>query len=276
MIIVGVLLGVAVALIHNKENLQGRYPDRDVIRATVLSLLLIPNFVSGHLGNFIFPLNRVMWSLFFEMVANLVYATFARQMSKTVLAVASLAGLAGIVVIGPLGGPVTGDFLTGFPRVLFGFCAGALIYELWSENRLPKLSLGILPLAVAVLAIANYPIEVRGLAFIPVAALFAIVLILGANASPGPRERRLCSVLGRISYPIYLIHIPILYIAAGVAKDVLRSTPKGFVYVLVVAAVLVTCTVAAYLLNILYEIPVRRWLGSVLLKPRLAIREATS
>jgi peptidoglycan/LPS O-acetylase OafA/YrhL len=253
-----------------------RYPDRDVIRATVLALLLIPNFASGHLGHFIFPLNRVMWSLFFEFVANLVYATFARHMSKGVLAAAALVGLAGTVAIGPLGGPVTGDFLTGFPRILFGFCAGALIYELWSDNRLPKVSLGILPLAVVILAIANYPIEVRGLAFIPVAFLFSIVLILGANASPGPGERRLCSFLGRISYPIYLIHVPILYIAAGAAKDVLRSTPKGFAYVLVVAAVLVICTLTAYLLEILYETPVRQWLGPVLLKPRVAIRAATS
>jgi hypothetical protein len=33
---------------------------------------------------------------------------------------------------------------------------------------------------------------------------------------------------------------------------------------------------AGYLLNVLYERPVRRWLGPLLLKPRLAIRAATS
>jgi peptidoglycan/LPS O-acetylase OafA/YrhL len=262
MIIFGLLLGVGVALMHNSVNREHSYPGSHIAELTLLSMFLIPYLHPTEVAKGIFPLDIPLWSLFFELVANFAYALFARQMSKGILSLLTVTGLVVTVALGPPGGAWPSDFFLGFPRVTFGFFAGALLYELWAEKRLPKVSLGLLPLSIIIVAIANYPNFLRGPAFICVTAIFSTVVILGANAMPSPRSVRIGTFLGVISYPIYLTHHSLLYIVTGAAKSIF---PRGPYLATVLAAMLIT-TCVSYASVRLYETPVRKALGRLLLQ----------
>lgn len=98
-----------------------------------LSLLLIPRFIDGAgPSKLLFPLNVVIWSLFFELVANIVWAAGVRWLTSfriVLLLVAS--GLVFAVLIGldgsaDFGSSAGGGFWAGFFRVGYSFTAGLL------------------------------------------------------------------------------------------------------------------------------------------------------
>jgi peptidoglycan/LPS O-acetylase OafA/YrhL len=89
---------------------------------------------------FPFPADPPAWSLFFEIVASAAFLVLARLSRKgliaTVIACYVLFIVAGLYlareyhVIGILaGGWDSATFLGGFPRVIFGFAMGMLLYE---------------------------------------------------------------------------------------------------------------------------------------------------
>jgi peptidoglycan/LPS O-acetylase OafA/YrhL len=266
MIIFGLLLGVGVALMHNSINREHSYPGSHIAELTLLSMFLIPYLHHTEIGHGIYPLDVPLWSPFFELVANFTYALFARYMSKGILSLLTVTGLAVTLALGPPGGAWPSDFLLGFPRVTFGFFAGALLYELWVEQRLPKISLGLLPLSIIIVAIASYPNFFRGPGFVCVVAIFSTVVILGANATPSPRSVRICAFLGVISYPIYLTHQSLLYIVTGVAKSVHPPPLQGGPYLATVLAAMLITTCVSYASVRLYETPARKVLGRLLLQ----------
>jgi peptidoglycan/LPS O-acetylase OafA/YrhL len=266
MILFGLLLGVGVALMHNSANREHSYPGSHIAELTLLSMFLIPYLHHTEVAKGIYPLDIPLWSLFFELVANFAYALFARHMSKGILFPLTVTGLVVTVALGPLGGAWPSDFFLGFPRVTFGFFAGALLYELWAEERLPKISLGLLPLSIVIVAIANYPNYLGGPTFILVAAIFSAVVILGANAMPSARSVRICTFLGAISYPVYLTHHSLLYIITGVAKSLFPSPLQGGPYLVTVLAAMLITTCVSYASVRLYETPARKALGRRLLQ----------
>ncbi|PSJ40817.1 acyltransferase family protein [Allosphingosinicella deserti] len=180
--------------------------------------LLIPDFSTPAL----FPLNEVLWSLFFEIVINGAHAACARKLttSKLVIAVA-LAGLAFLAATWIHSGPGVGwgrdSFFGGFARVAWGYGIGLLIYRLTSSNTL------VLPAWPAA-----FPVFVLGIfllapnsGFGALRVLFAVFLLfpvmaaLSTNAVVPKSLAGLAAWLGAVSYPLYAVHYPILKLAAS-------------------------------------------------------------
>jgi peptidoglycan/LPS O-acetylase OafA/YrhL len=75
---------------------------------------------------------------------------------------------------------------------------------------------------------------------------------------------RVCNLLGNLSYPVYILHVPILAVTLGashalLAVDLARYQPwGGVVFVTVIA-------MAAILTDRAYDVPFRRWLTRRLL-----------
>jgi peptidoglycan/LPS O-acetylase OafA/YrhL len=103
----------------------------------VLNLLMLPSpsmFDPTNLD--LFPLNFTYWSLFLELVANMVYAAVASRLSNRGLAGIILLGFAGLIAAGLTtgsldNGTVRATVLGGVARVTFGFFAGVGLYRLW-------------------------------------------------------------------------------------------------------------------------------------------------
>lgn len=267
MYLAGMAIGLGLALLGLVRGWEG--PGwADVATVTAFSLLFLPtpsillvNFGRGAL----YPFNGPAWSLFFELVANLVYALIARFLTWRVLGVILVIGAATVMFtawrLDGVGGPgwLWGHFDAGLSRVMFDFFAGVAIYRLRERMTLPALPWWLAVIAfVAVIAVqvpagwrAVYDIA-AGLVIMPVlVALVCGTQVTGAVA-------KVCGVLGLLSYGVYVLHVPIfsaLQIAAVVAHVPLPEGPALAILVAVLAGA------GAWVGHYVYDQPLRKWLS---------------
>lgn len=233
--------------------------------AFILNLLLIPFLHrASPIDNDVFPLNGVVWSMFFEVVANLLYAAIGHRWGVGVLAgivlvcLGALIGLAGSE--GDLGGTNRDNFLLGFARAFFSFFAGVLIYRL--RDRTPALA--IPPWASAIVLVGLFSIPRRGpvpellLQIGMIVVIFPLLIIGSLSVQPTGAVAWLCRTGGALSYPLYGVHWPLLVMIpkAVVGANVLWSV-RGFP---IYAALAVASIAIAWLVLRYYDGQVRAWL----------------
>lgn len=213
----GAMFGVAKAVLNlpGADNLAG------VASATILGLLLVPMFWGAHESYLdrVFPLNGPAWSLFFEVFANLVWASVARWLStRLLICVAALSGallLLGGLKLGHLDfGAHTATFWLGFPRVFFSFTLGLLIYRLHSSQR-SRLKSPIWIAAIPLLLALSAPVHPWQVVFEAVAVAVIFPLIVLASAAQPEAEGAAGAAWrfsGDISYPLYALHAPLWFL----------------------------------------------------------------
>lgn len=250
--------------------------------ATLMNALLIPATPGVEIRGVteMFPLNGPSWSLFFEYIGNVLYALFIRRLpTGALLALVLLAagGLAAFAILGPLGDICVGFALTGENilggslRLLFSFSAGLLLFRLFKPARI-RGAFWICSLAVvALLAVprigGSEHLWMNGL-FDTLCAVvvFPLLVFLGASGRTTDKTTaRICKFLGDISYPLYMVHYPFIYLYYAWVKNenltFAQSLPGA-------AALVVGSILLAYLCLKLYDEPVRRFLTRYLLPGR--------
>lgn len=221
------------------------------------------------------PLNGPGWSLFYEYVANVLYALFVRRFSKTlltILVVLSAVALIHLAVTSPQGDIVGGWSLTleqmhvGLARVMFPFFAGLLLFR---TARLGHIKNAFLLCSILLTIVLCMPrvggadqIWLNGLYdALMVILVFPLIVFLGASGKiQNHTALKVCKFFGDISYPIYITHYPIIYIYTGwVANHQMKlqqAWPMGVL-------VLVSCISLAYVSLKYFDEPVRRWLKKI-------------
>ncbi|WP_430391767.1 acyltransferase family protein [Dyella sp. 20L07] len=220
------------------------------------------------------PLNGPAWSLFFEYVANILYAVGLRKVSNRVLVI--LAGFAALflmqlAVFGKRGDLIGGWSLEpeqlhiGFARLLFPFLAGMLLMRLGKRLHVKHAfmvsgALLVIALAVPRLGGADH-LWINGLyESLCIIVIFPLVVAIGAGGSlHKPVGRRVATWLGDISYPLYITHYGLIYIyTQWISKhDASPLVSKG-----VGALVFVGTVAIAFVCLKYYDEPVRKWLQS--------------
>lgn len=218
------------------------------------------------------PLDGPAWSLFFEYIANILYAVWLRKISTRWLSV--LTGLSAILLIHMLvtgeGDAIGGWALNGaqlhigFARLLFPFLAGMLLMRSGKRIHLRHgfYLCGVLLLVCFALPRFGGPnhLWMNGLyeAFCIIAVFPVIVAIGAGNLKATDASNRLCRTLGDLSYPLYLTHYPLIYIYTGWITQSPRSLGEraGWGVLLWVTAVAI-----GYACLKLYDEPVRAWLS---------------
>lgn len=239
-------------------------------RAILSGVLLLPTltpFQTGAPGpttlNLVFPFNNPAWSLSLELAANVFFFLYRPRgwaLFATVL-VLTFAAAGYAVEANGFGGTGQATFFEGFPRVLFGFFAGFCLCRLWRAGRLDGLPrTAVAPVFLAV-AMTFAPHTVPSLLLVTmVVAPWIIALSLNDPASP--RLRSVFSWLGEASYPIYLLHYPMLNLAAlawNRAFGLPLDEPLPTAPALAVAAFVFALSLA---LSRFFDAPVRRWLSA--------------
>lgn len=225
------------------------------------------------------PLNGPGWSLFFEYIANVLYALGARKLSNAALAgLVALAGaaLVHLAVTSPAGDVVGGWSLNapqlriGFTRMLFPFFAGLLLSRVAPLAAVKHAFLWCSLLLVLVLAFprvggAGHP-WLNGLYdSLSIVLLFPLVVWLGASGQvAGAGASRICAFLGAISYPIYITHYPLIYIYTGWVSAHKVSLQQALPVTLLTFAAAIGL---AYACLKLYDEPVRQWLKRKFMAP---------
>ena len=177
------------------------------------------------------PLNGPCWSLYYEYIANILYALFIRRFSKKALAV--LVFLAACLTVyrgqtAPLGDMVGGWALTweqqyvGFVRLLYPFFGGLLLSRLGWLIRVKKRAFWYCSLIiVCMLSVPRLGGEehywMNGLyESFCILFLFPLIVSMGAGGKvTGSRSTAICKFLGDISYPIYITHYPLVLHSLG-------------------------------------------------------------
>ncbi len=223
LVILGVTMGLVSYLFDPFQGNLQNVPLGTVFGAFALGLLLLPAGPLPNRWTDTHPLNGPCWSLLQEYVGNVAYALVLRHLSSRALG--GIVIVAGIVLavcatrIGTLDQGSGFDTLWMAPvRLCFPFVTGLWIYRI--RDRLPRLQLGWLPLSAIMIAAIAAPIlpEAGGIKWnglyeaLCVILLFPAIIIAGRHSNAGPGMLGLCKASGRISYPLYITHFPILYV----------------------------------------------------------------
>lgn len=218
------------------------------------------------------PLNGPAWSLFFEYIANILYALFFRKFSNKVLGIFVLifAGmLVQYTVFGPKGDVIGGwsfnleQMYVGFTRLLYPFFAGVLLSRL---GKLIHIKGAFWVCSVLILVIFSIPrlgdensLWMNGLyESFCIILLFPLIVAIGAGGEiKNPLSLKICKALGDISYPIYIIHYPLIYWYTAWVFENKIPLKDGYV---IGIGVLISSIVIAILCLKFYDEPVRNWL----------------
>ncbi len=191
-----------------------------VVLATEVFMLPSP-VGSGSL----FPMNGPAWSLFFELVINGAFAVLLFRFRKSWLCAA--AGLGALLVIPSTlkaGGMNVGwewdTAIAGLGRVLYSFTIGILLYRAGVTTPRRRGWMMALPIAalVALLVLPVAPAWRLPFDLTVAWAASPLLLILGARWQAPKWLEKPCEILGDLSYPLYAVHFPLVFIAGFVAR----------------------------------------------------------
>jgi len=217
------------------------------------------------------PLNSVGWSLFFEYIANILYALWFRKFSKITLSV--VVGIAAIALahLAITNGDVSGGWTLnveqvriGFTRTMYPFFAGLLLSRIAKPTKIKNAFLWCSLLVAAVLYMpriggANH-FWMNGLyESICIIIVFPLIVYIGASGIiHTEREHKICRFLGDISYPLYLVHYPLVYFyVAWISNNKVTSLVEAWPYAVLI---LIGSIILAYISLKWYDEPVRKWL----------------
>lgn len=275
MVVMGVLIGLVVFICQGCMKWDGsQAPLLHVVLGTVLALLMLPSPLSTDLrGNTeMFPLNGPHWSLFFEYIGSLMYALLLRRLSTKALKIwvaVSAAAMLAMGLLGPDGSIAYGwssqpvNMLGGFLRMNFAYPAGLLLARLFREKKPSTVKLPIFLICTcALIAFLCFPSVGSANIWYEAACVmiaFPAIIWLGArgNVAEGFGLKAVKG-LGGISYPLYAIHYPFIYLYIGWIGS--GKHPFGPYEWCTPAAIAAICIAAAVLCLKFYDLPVRKWL----------------
>ena len=220
LVIIGSILGLLTFMFDPYSDLYAVYGFKETALIFITSVFLIPYPVVTERYFNLFNLNAPSWSLFWEYVANLLYATVLFKASKKVLPSLVLLAAIGVFYVGwnsgnLLGGWSGGTFFDGLARISFSFLMGMLIFR---ANLIIKNKLGLLVMCVLLMLAFLTPYNENWSWIIePIIVVFYFPLLvsLGAGASLVSKHQKINTLSGEISYPLYMTHYPFMWIFAN-------------------------------------------------------------
>ena len=281
LIVLGICIGVARLLLSYYFE-TGAW-DVSVVFQALKTLFLIPDsFVADDLVD-IYPINGPMWSLLFEIIAYLVFASVLYRLKTPPLIIVAAAFLPIVFLWITL--QTTGDtphlwtafvsreyvsagYIYGLARVLTGFTIGVLIFRLWrkysASKRLSKPAIVVFT-NLFFLAVILFVFSAEKERFGTLSTfLFYFLVLPGAIFSGTYIEvrgttRTVMKTLGEISYPIYIIHVPLMWSFNWVLRKLDFTLVNGSEAwnIVIVGPVLIAVSLLA---SRIYDMPLRRTL----------------
>ena len=287
MVIMGALIGTVTFCLQGCVQWDGTHVATSAIMwALLMTICFLPAYPGAPYevrGNGeMFPLNGPAWSLFFEYIGSLLYALTLHRLSTrqlsafTICAALAMCGWAvamadGSIATGWSSSPANAT--GGLLRMLYGYSMGLLMARLYHSRVTVAGSSGwSLPVCGLVLlllvCVPHFDVPHFNLLFQLLCVWIAFPLLVwrGAHGQVSALMASACNWLGRLSYPLYAIHYPFIYLYIHWINQ--GRMPFGCSDWTVAVALFVGCVVLALVIAVGYDEPVRRWLQRVLLRGR--------
>lgn len=283
MVVLSVLFGAVAYLIQGSVKWDGTpVPLSMLLLALGLGLFMIPVLPGAGAevrGNGeMFPLNGPSWSLFFEYIGSILYAVMLHRMGRKALtgvvalsaiglAACALGNMSGAYHIGLGWSMADGGWIGGFFRLSFSFGMGLLLQRSFKPRHI-RGAFWICSALIAALMACPYvggpEPAVSNAVYDLVCTLIifpAIVYIGACGATTDRFSTAVCETMGQLSYPVYIIHYPVMYLYyAWVWNNGLHFGQIWWVCALLFAGIALMAWGALKL----YDEPVRRWLTNKL------------
>lgn len=278
MIIIGSIIGAILFYFQNSQGLGWgsihEVPVWKMLLVMLIGFTLIPVGKGLDIRGWseMHPLNGPAWSLFYEYIANIVYALVLRRLSKIILAILVLVA-AGVTIHYALtntNGDIIGGWSVdstqlriGFTRLAFPFLAGMLLAKTAKLYYTKHAFLSASLLLVVLFSIprlgGSENLWMNGLyECFCLIIMFPLIVWLGAGGKVnGKKASKICKFLGDISYPIYITHFPIVYVYMAWVSNNNLSLEQSWHIGLLCAVIAI---IVAYISMRFYDIPVREWL----------------
>lgn len=281
MVMLGALIGAVSFLLTSMERWDGTHSTLLLtLIALVCSWLMIPALpgmqrdVRGN-GE-MFPLNGPCWSLFFEYIGNILYALIIRRLSTRILAwltallccaltwfaVTNQSGYGSIGVGWTID---TTNLLGGTLRMLCPLTIGMLMSRVFKPIKNVRGAFWIC--AVLLLALFHVPfidggspMSLNGIfEAVCIICIFPFIVWLGASGTTTDNtSRRICRFLGDISFPLYIVHYPLMY---AFYMWLIKTRLYTFSETWPIAISTMACSICIAWLSLrFYDEPIRKWL----------------
>jgi peptidoglycan/LPS O-acetylase OafA/YrhL len=260
-----IVLGAVLGLLGFLFDPFGGHPESagfsKILLTFLTSLLLIPYPTMSERFFNLFSFNAPAWSLFWEYIANIVYAFVLCRLVRHYLIILAVIFAAAICFVAwhsgnLMGGWSGGTFWEGGARIGFSFTAGLLIYRynLIIKNKIGFIGLGVLLFLAFVSPFSTWNWLTEPLIVI---VYFPLIIALGAGAQLSDGLKKLCVFSGDISYPLYMTHYVVMWMFGNYYA---AHKPGTGQLAMIISISLVLLVGIAYLFMIGYDIPVRRYL----------------
>lgn len=278
MVVIGVLMGVAAFVVQGCTKWDGTQVSVfAVIVTTALSLFLLPTPTNMDVRGFTeaFPLNGPHWSLFFEYIGSALYGMYLHRFSTRSLgwcALLSMLALAGFSLYSPDGGVAYGwsslpdSVLGGTLRLCCAYTIGLWLSRQFRQRQPKPLSGPVFLLSsLALVVLLGMPSlggrEVESAyQLVCIFCLFPLVIWYAARGCVSGLRQQAVSFLGRLSYPLYAVHYPFVYLyITWVSQDAEPYAHYWQPWDGALVTILVSL-LAATLCLLFYDEPLRKWL----------------
>lgn len=262
LVLIGAVLGLLTFVFDPLHNLYSNYGFGKTFLMFLSACLMVPYAIVPERYNNLFHFNPPTWSLFWEYIANIFYALILFKLRNKILWI--LTGVAAVALcytsyrydnlsIGwgadnVIGGPV---------RVFYSFLAGMLIYR---SNYIVKSSLGFPAISLLLTVVFLVPfINDKNWITDPLIVLFYLPFLvsLGAGAHLSKRFKRICKFSGNVSYPLYMVHYPFIWLFYSFV-EVKKPAMSQMEIIIPIATILLVGL--AYFIMVYADIPLRKYL----------------
>ena len=258
LVILGVLIGAIGYLLDPFAGEVQHGPLWRLLSRVVLGVLLIPSPSMPNRNDETHSLNAPSWSLSQEWLINIVYAFIGPKISKQALVILVL--ISGIVLTatavnhGNLQGGWGWETLWMAPvRVAFPFFGGLLLYRIGVRITIP-MAWPLLSFVLLIVFVLPYFTWNGAYEAAIIIIVFPLIIAAGAGAHTSGKLASVCRLFGQLSYPLYILHFPAIYLYTHWIQ---QQHPPAPLISLVAACLLVIFIAVAWLALRLYDEPIR-------------------
>lgn len=294
MVIAGAFIGLTCFFIDGSTDWFGNAATPgNLALAFFMTLVMFPVFPGWRVdvrGNGeMFPLNGPQWSLFFEYIGNIIYALLLRKFSTNALAMVTL--VCGVILgwhiletasLGDGWSFVSGGFWWGLLRMLFPYSLGMLLCRIFMKRNKdasvdPKYVVPTFAacssMLIVLLAMPFFgnPLHTwQNGYYILLLTYVVFPVIIWAAASAGHADEHShtrftinsLTFLGELSYPLYIVHYPLMYLFYRYHGFPNVTCTMADVWPMAVVTFCGSLLLATFLLYA-YDRPIRNWMNKV-------------